>query len=509
MTRNVFARYLTAFTVIIFVTFSILALVIGSNLAITTVDEKSQMVKQTSVTVAGVIQSVVSPSSPETAGEELLGSEFSLKEYLTLMSDYDTEMMVFVTDVSGNVIISDSDVATVVFNSAVPSDIMQKIAVGEQYREYDSMAGALSSSYLYNGCPVYSSDGSTVVCAVFACASSGSVRAVVAAPLKTLIMASLWVFLAALIAVYFITERITSPLKNMSHAAKSFAAGKFDVRVEVSGNDEVAELAAAFNAMAESLRRAEEMRNTFLANVSHDLKTPMTTISGFIDAILVGAIPPDQQNEYLERIKNEVLRLSRLVRQLLDLSRVQAGERKFEFVDFDICETARQILLSFEQKIDEKRLEVEFDCDEFNLMANADKDAIHQIFYNLCDNAVKFSRENGLLRISIKEREKDKKIIVSVFNEGVGIPEEDIPFVFERFYKTDKSRGLDKTGVGLGLYISRTIINAHGEEIHVESNQGENCRFWFTLKPALGASKEQGKLAGEKNGAKSRNESDG
>ena len=122
----------------------------------------------------------------------------------------------------------------------------------------------------------------------------------------------------------------------------------------------------------------------------------MTTISGFIDAILVGAIPPEQQNEYLERIKNEVLRLSRLVRQLLDLSRVQAGERKFEFVDFDICETARQILLSFEQKIDEKRLDVEFDCDEFNLMANADKDAIHQIFYNLCDNAVKFSREKDL-----------------------------------------------------------------------------------------------------------------
>ena len=300
-------------------------------------------------------------------------------------------------------------------------------------------------------------------------------------------MASLWVFLAALIAVYFITERITSPLKNMSRAAKSFAAGKFDIRVDETGDDEVAELAAAFNAMAESLRRADEMRSSFLANVSHDLKTPMTTISGFIDAILVGAIPPEQQNEYLERIKSEVLRLSRLVRQLLDISRVQAGERKFEFTDFDVCEMARQILFSFEQKIDEKRLEVDFDCDDFNMMVNADKDAIHQILYNICDNAVKFSREKGELKISVKQREKDKKIIVSVFNQGVGIPEEDLPFVFERFYKTDKSRGLDKTGVGLGLFISRTIINAHGEEIHAESVQGENCRFWFTLKPALGA----------------------
>ncbi|MBR2459657.1 MAG: HAMP domain-containing histidine kinase [Clostridia bacterium] len=493
MAKNVFTRYLAAFALIIFVTFSILGVVIGSNLAVTTVKEKRQTVSQTSATVAGVIQSVISPTSPENAGDELLSSEFSLEEYITLMSDYDTDMSVFVTDIHGNVVVSDThhNISDGMFNSAVPDSIMQRIAAGELYDDYDDMGGALSDAYLYNGCPVFAQDGKTVVCSVFTCASSGSVRAVVAAPLKTLIMASLWVFLAALIAVYFITERITSPLKRMSHAAKSFAAGKFDVRVEVSGSDEVAELAAAFNAMAESLRRAEDMRNTFLANVSHDLKTPMTTISGFIDAMLVGAIPPEQQPEYLERIKNEVLRLSRLVRQLLDLSRVQAGERKFEFADFDICETARQILLSFEQKINEKRLDVEFDCQEFNLMAYADKDAIHQVFYNLCDNAVKFSREKGLLKIGVTQREKDRKIIVSVYNEGVGIPSEDIPFVFERFYKTDKSRGLDKTGVGLGLYISRTIMNAHGEEIHVESSQGDNCCFWFTLKPALGASKDQ------------------
>lgn len=491
MKKSIFTRYLTFFAVIIFVTFSILALIIGSNLAYSKVHEKRLMVAQTSTTAAGVIQSVIAPDTAEGAADKLLGSDFSLKEYLTLMSDYDSDMMVFVTDVNGNVIITDGGIADGTLISAIPQHIMQKITAGERYHEYDNMDGALFSSYLYDACPVYAPDGETVTCAVFSCASSGSVKAMVAAPLKTLIMASLWVFLAALIAVYFITERVTSPLKNMSRAAKSFAAGKFDVRVDESGDDEVAELAAAFNAMAESLRRAEEMRSSFLANVSHDLKTPMTTISGFIDAILVGAIPPEQQNEYLERIKSEVLRLSRLVRQLLDISRVQAGERKFEFTDFDVCEMARQIMFSFEQKIDEKRLEVDFDCDDFNMIVNADKDAIHQILYNICDNAVKFSREKGELKISVKQREKDRKIIVSVFNQGVGIPEEDLPFVFERFYKTDKSRGLDKTGVGLGLFISRTIINAHGEEIHAESEAGENCRFWFTLKPALGASHKE------------------
>ena len=486
MKKSVFTRYLTVFTVIIFFTFSILALIIGSNLAYSTVSSRRQMVTQTSTTAAGVIQSVIAPTSPNKVAEELLSADFSVKQYLTLMSDYDPDMIVFITDMSGKVIVSDADMPEEMFVSAVPEYIMQKVALGERYHEYNDMSGALKGSYLYDACPVFAPDGTTVTCVVFSCASSGSVQAVVAAPLKTLIMASLWVFLAALIAVYFITERITSPLKNMSRAAKSFAAGKFDVRVDDAGTDEVAELASAFNAMAESLQNADEMRSSFLANVSHDLKTPMTTISGFIDAILVGAIPPEQQTEYLERIKSEVLRLSRLVRQLLDISRVQAGERKFEFVDFDVCEMARQILLSFEQKIDEKHLEVEFDCDDFNLMVNADRDAIHQILYNICDNAVKFSREKGMLKIGISQREKDKKVTVSVYNQGDGIPEADIPFVFERFYKTDKSRGLDKTGVGLGLYISKTIINAHGEELHVESKQGEDCRFWFTLKPALG-----------------------
>ena len=333
MNRNVFTRYLTVFTVIIFFTFSILALIIGSNLAYSTVNDRRRMVAQTSTTAAGVIQHVIAPTSPETAASELVGAEFSLVEYLTLMSDYDPDMIVFVTDMSGKVIIGDTGMPDGLFVSAVPESIMQTVSTGARYQDYNDMDGALLGAYLYDACPVFASDGTTVTCAVFSCASSGSVKAVVAAPLKTLIMASLWVFLAALIAVYFITERITSPLKNMSRAAKSFAAGKFDVRVDVAGSDEVAELASAFNAMAESLQNAEEMRSSFLANVSHDLKTPMTTISGFIDAILVGAIPPEQQTEYLERIKSEVLRLSRLVRQLLDISRVQAGERKFEFVD--------------------------------------------------------------------------------------------------------------------------------------------------------------------------------
>jgi signal transduction histidine kinase len=271
----------------------------------------------------------------------------------------------------------------------------------------------------------------------------------------------------------------------MSRAVKTMAVGQYDVRVRVYGRDEVAELAAAFNQMAESLENLERMRNSFVANVSHDLRTPMTTISGFVDGILDGVIPPEQQKHYLTVVSGEVRRLSRLVTALLDVSRLQAGDRKFDMKPFDICEMGRQILISFEQKIDSKGLDVEFECDEDNMYVLADMDAIHQILYNICDNAVKFSSERGKLKMSFTWSAgglgRPYKAVVTVYNEGQGIPAEDIPFVFERFYKSDKSRGLDKTGVGLGMFISKTIIEAHGETISVDSEYGKYCAFTFTL----------------------------
>jgi signal transduction histidine kinase len=165
---------------------------------------------------------------------------------------------------------------------------------------------------------------------------------------------------------------------------------------------------------------------------------------------------------------------------LLDISRIQAGDRKFDMRPFDICEMARRILISFEAKIEAKHLDVEFFCDEERLHAFADHDAIYQILYNLCDNAVKFSKEGGKLSVSLTLGE-EHRVTVAVYNEGEGIAAADLPFVFERFYKGDKSRGLDKSGVGLGLFISKTIIAAHGESIWVESEHGKNCCFYFTL----------------------------
>ncbi len=467
---------------IIFVAFSVLTLIICSKMSDLTIENKEAVVERSAESISHMFTEVFKPYDSKQFSSIVNTVDNKFPSYLEHFSDFSDDLSIIVFDAEGNLIISEENTVTSVFSGDHGAELFAKMTESGTLSGVGRLDGMLNDSYLYYCTPIFSGDGNTPVGMVFTCSSYKGVNTVIVSTVKTMVMASLWVFLAALIAVYFITERIIGPLKEMSRAAKCYASGKFDVRIAVRGDDEVAELATAFNHMAADLESLENMRSSFLASVSHDLKTPMTVISGFIDGILSGAIAPEQQGEYLERIKNEVLRLSRLVRQLLDLSRLQAGDRKYEFTTFDICEVARQIVLSFEQKIDEKGLDVEFECEEDRMKVYADKDSIHQILYNICDNAVKFSRPRGKYRIEI--RYKKQKVVVSVYNEGQGISQEDLPFVFERFYKTDKSRGLDKTGVGLGLYIAKTIIEAHGETIKADSVAGEWCKFEFTLEKA-------------------------
>ena len=169
-----------------------------------------------------------------------------------------------------------------------------------------------------------------------------------------------------------------------------------------------------------------------------------------------------------------------MVNQLLDITRIESGERKFDFKPFDICELTKQILISFEQRINKKQLNVEFNCPEEKEIVLGDTDAINQVIYNIIDNAIKFSYDNGLLKFSIFEA--DKNIVLSIYNTGIGVKDDDIPYLFDRFYKADKSRGKDKTGVGLGMYIAKTIIDVHEGKIEVKSKYEEYCEFIISLK---------------------------
>ncbi|MBQ9545022.1 MAG: HAMP domain-containing histidine kinase [Clostridia bacterium] len=477
MFKSIFTKYITAFMLITLVSFILLALIMGSLISNYSSEAKKTLVENTADSTAENI-GVFIRLSGKTLPELLETNADQLKKSLNTQAQ-NSEATAFVTDTSGKLLIA-SEHPEDEFGDAIPAEVAANVTAGQEIYSYSDLGGFFEKKHLNSIRLIGPEDEPSAI--LFVCAPSAQMSAVANKMTRTVAVATLMVFVVALIAVYLMSEKITEPLKDMSKAAKAFAQGRFDVRVPVSGEDEIGELAKAFNNMASSLEKQEDMRNTFLANISHDLRTPMTSISGIIDCIIDGAIPPEKQNHYLEQIAGEVRRLSRLVSSLLDISRMQAGERKFNMTSFDVCEMARQILISFEQRLDEKKMEVSFDCSSDNIAVTADKDAIHQVLFNLIDNAVKFSNEGGELTIRLEE--KDQKVSVSVRNTGSGIPPEDLPFVFDRFYKSDKSRGLDKTGVGLGLFIVRTIIERHGEQINVKSEYGKDCEFTFTLKKA-------------------------
>ncbi|MBQ2767023.1 MAG: HAMP domain-containing histidine kinase [Clostridia bacterium] len=489
MFKSVFTKYITAFMLIIIVSFAMMITIITSVVNTYSVQLKEDMISRASQSAVEYLEKQIKEKGLiDLSSLSMIYGE-RVQPMLDIVADSTEDILLLVTENSGRILMTGGTGAAAYKGYSVPKTLMDEINNGVEVRQWDTLNGLFDTPYLLHASPIFLDD-SSVVGTVFICSSSMTLNPLIEVMVKTVVMASLWVMLAALIAVYFISDRIIGPLKAMSRAAKSFAAGKFDVRVPVTGRDEVAELAVAFNNMADSLNGLENMRNSFVANVSHDLRTPMTTISGFIDSMLAGAIPPEKHDYYLGIIAAEVKRLARLVASLLDISRMQAGDRKFNMTPFDICEMARQIIISFEQKLEAKQLDVEFVCDEDKMFVLADHDAIYQILYNICDNAVKFSREGGKYRLSLHYGEKDKKVHISVFNEGQGIAPADLPFVFERFYKSDKSRGLDKSGVGLGLFIAKTIIASHHEEIWVESDYGENCAFHFTLQPTYAPLKE-------------------
>lgn len=476
MFKSSFAKYLTTFIVIILVSFLMLSGIITSMIRSYVTTDKEEKLQHSCTIIADNFES----EKVEDISAYLQSHESSIQTLTQLMlADY--EFNVLITDNSGKVLLStlvrDSqgfparggELGTINIDTSQPDNF-------KHYR------GTLDG-IVDDPCLIYGQEISTsgeVRGYVFTLADTTKEDFLIQVTRKTVINSSLWVMLAAVIATYFITERIIHPLKSMTRAAKNFAKGDFSERIAVNGKDEVSELAVAFNNMAESLENLESMRNSFLASVSHDLRTPMTTIAGFIDGIQSGAIPDDQHDYYLGVISSEVHRLSRLVSQILDISRLESGDRKFNFTNFDIAEVSRLVLLSFEQKIDEKKLDVEFYSEKDSMYVNADKDAIYQIIYNLCHNAIKFANNGGKLAINITKIQ-NKHIKISVFDEGPVINEEDARHVFDRFYKTDKSRGLDKSGVGLGLYICRTIIDAHEQTINLQTHDN-GCEFWFTLK---------------------------
>ncbi len=314
---------------------------------------------------------------------------------------------------------------------------------------------------------------------VVSASSTADVDVLMSKMARLYLISAVFPLTAMFMAIYVITYRMTKPLKQMSDAAKAMAKGDFSKRIPVTSDDEIGRLAVSFNQMTNSLSQLEDMRKSFVTDISHELKTPMTTIGGFIDGIIDGTIEPERQKHYLEIVADEVKRLSRMVQSMLSISQLESGTANLKKDRFDFKELLLSVVLSQEQRIVEGDFQI-VGLDKINsITLNADKDLIYRVIYNLVDNAVKFTDEGGSIEFDAKS--DSKNLIFSIKNTGRGIPENDLPYLFERFYKVDKSRSANKKSTGLGLYIVKTIVINHGGTISVSSNENEYTLFEVTL----------------------------
>ena len=479
MFRSLFARMLITISMVLTVSFLILSAVLANYSNQYEVEKRAAQLERTAAAAAELLEERFGIPSDEGLAAFIARDPDACRTFFRVYLSNTEETVLLLCNARGEVLVSEdgSDTPPANIGKRLPAELLSDLTSEHVFHDNYELFG--EDYRLTAARPLYSTDGD-VLGSVVVYSLTENYGGMTRVVLRTVLLSSLWIILGAIVILYLFCERIAGPLHEMDIITKRFAKGRFDRRVTVVGDDEIATLGTAFNQMADSLEQLETMRNSFISNVSHDLRTPMTTILGFIEGINSGAIPEEKHAYYLDVIAGEVRRLSRLVTDLLDLSRLESGSRKFNFTTFDICEMARLILIASEQRIEEKHLDVNFAVSDESLSVIGDKDAIHQVLYNLCDNAIKFAREGGAFTLTIAPSGK-RKAFVTVYNEGEGIPEADVPFVFDRFYKSDKSRGRDKTGAGLGLYISKTIMEAHGEELTLESVEGKSCAFTLTL----------------------------
>jgi signal transduction histidine kinase len=478
MQKSLFKKYLVITMAIVFASYIVLGSVMMIFFYNYWRDEKQSLLTKNASSIASFVTQYTEYNS-STGKYEMDGLPLnSMFELLARNINAD----IFITDNEGNRIFgvyADSGLTSV--DTKVDSEYVEKAQSG-YYAFRSNFNGVYAKPYYAVAIPCYSTDtnGNRVVTGiVFATTSTYSVMAYMGDVFKIFLISALVTFLVTFVVVWGFTYRMVQPLRQMSQAARAFGNGDYTARVKVQSHDEIGELGVAFNNMADSISNVEGMRRSFIANVSHELKTPMTTIAGFIDGILDGTIPAEKEQHYLKIVSDEIKRLSRLVQSMLALSRIDSGELKIHPVRFDMTDTVCTTLLTFEKMIDDKSIQIKGLEETAPLMITGDEDLIHQVVYNLIENAVKFTNQGGYIKFVLTD--SVDRVTVSIENSGMGIASDEISRVFEKFYKTDKSRSRDKNGLGLGLYLVKTIIQLHGGDITVSSVENQYCRFEFYI----------------------------
>ena len=389
------------------------------------------------------------------------------------------EAYLFFTDNDGRVMIASSP--DKLESLTVPEEMMEKIDASDAdyYHVFGTLGGMLDGKSYITVSEMRNEHGQPSGY-LFLCSSGEQLTQFKQQFWSNFLLSACVMLLCASILTKLLMRKLTDPLQKVTDAAQRFGGGDLSVRVEgVEGEGEVADLARTFNRMADNIQTNDNSRGQFMGNIAHELRTPMTTIKGFVDGILDGTIPPEMQNHYLQLVSEETGRLARLIQNMLDLSKLESGEYQVNARMFNIWETLTGVALAAEQRINDGMIELEGLTMDEKVLVYADPDLIHQVAYNLLDNAIKFTPAGGTIRFSVEKLGPETEI--AVWNSGQGISPEALPYVFQRFYKEDRSRGLHARGAGLGLNICKVLVNLSGGQIRVESQQGEWCRFVFTL----------------------------
>lgn len=395
-------------------------------------------------------------------------------DQLTALATY-MSCSIWVVNPSGTVVLSSGEVTDISnpkvitgFDPSVTSD--SYYTVGDFFGEFDeatlSVFTPISFNYKIKGYVIMHKPMSEIH------ASSNSILNV------TYITLVLLIFLSLIILIFF-TEMFYVPLKKIITATEQFAAGNMQYELAVESNDEIGYLAASLNYMASEIAKSEDNQKKFIANVSHDFRSPLTSIKGYLEAMLDGTIPPELSEKYLKIVLNETERLTKLTNSLLTLNNLNTRGMILEKTLFDMNQVIRDTAATFEGICQKKQITISLILTGQTMYVKADMSKIQQVLYNLVDNALKFSHNDST--ITIETRDKNNKLFVSVKDQGIGIPKDSLKLIFDRFYKTDLSRGKDKKGTGLGLAITKEIIQAHDENLNVISTEGVGSEFIFTL----------------------------
>lgn len=390
---------------------------------------------------------------------------------------------IVITDSKSDVVVcSDRSNLTTAVPSFISSEYTKTVLMGQKNTTIGTMGNMFKMTMFTLQIPIKNSDGS-VVGAVMLSRPIPEHQRMKTEIMHMMIVSMLLIMTFSFILSYFLSKRLSTPIHKICESTNKFAKGDFSVRVDTGGNgndtSEIVELTHAFNNMAEEIEKSEEIKNAFISDVSHELRTPMTTIGGFVSGILDDTVPKDKQKDYLKIVYDEIGRLSRLVNTFLDITRLQSDKMTLNKVDFDINELIRIVIIGLESKLEGKDINVKLDIENESCYVNADRDCIMRVITNLMDNAVKFTNEGGEISIIVSEFKHD--VNISIRNTGCGISKEQQSMIFKRFYKADKSRSQNKEGTGIGLYLVKNILSAHGKDIKLDSVENEYARFSFDL----------------------------